>query len=98
MGDTWRLVPQKGQAYEQQERYQGLVQDITNWVIIKTIRPVRSRVLKVPPKPKKRDMLAPRPASPGIKERLKLLEELRRDQLITGEEYRQKRREILNSL
>lgn len=98
MGDTWKLAPRKGQSYKKRKRKElnDLVQDMTNWVVFDKIRPAASRIIKTPTSPAsvKGGHL---PASPGlkIKERLRVLKELREEELINEEEYQSKRREIL---
>ncbi|PIQ97570.1 MAG: hypothetical protein COV67_03435 [Nitrospinae bacterium CG11_big_fil_rev_8_21_14_0_20_56_8] len=97
-GETWRLVPHGGQQYKSIERFKNLVQEITNWVVDGQVRPERNRVLPAHTVPE-----TPLPATeggqrPSIKERLKQLEELKSDGLISESEYEKKRQEILSEL
>lgn len=95
MGDSWRLVPLTGQVYKTHERHKNLIQDITNWVLFNKFHPNPKRVLKEPALPQHQDA----PRSPAkVKERLKVLDELKREELINEKEYEEKRREILNRL
>jgi len=100
-GEPWILVLQKGQAYKQRY-WKGstqVAQDIVNWVIFENVLPTSSRKLPEPspnPSPIK-DKKSPRKHS-DIKERLHLLKQLRKENVITEKEYLSKRREILNQL
>lgn len=98
MGESWKLVPLKGQWYKTKKPYKNLVQDITNWIVFRNIRPVSSRVIKILPQrektPKERTFL-PEATAVEIKKRLQVLEELKRDNMISEKEYQQKRKEIL---
>jgi len=95
MGDSWRLVSLKSQAYKTRQPHKNLIQDITNWVIFTKFRPIASRVLKAPVK-EKTDERFPS-STEEIKRRLKILNELKQDGLVNDEEYENKRRKILNS-
>ena len=88
MGDSWRLVPLTGQKYKNHKRQKNLIQDMTNWVLFTSFHPNPKHVLK---EPQHKD-------GANVKERLKILEELKQEELISEEEYGKKRREILNSL
>lgn len=95
MGDTWRLVSLRGQAYKTRKPHKNLIQNITNWVVFTKFRPIESRVLKAPVK-EKTDERFPS-STEEIKRRLKILNELKRDGLVNDQEYESKRRKILNS-
>ena len=99
MGDSWRLVSLKGQAYKTRQPHKNLIQDITNWIVFTKFNPVASRILEVPVKEKADEgMGGSIPSSTEeIKHRLKILQELKQDGLVNDEEYESKRREILNS-
>ena len=100
MGDTWRLVPLKGQAYQTHQPHKNLVQKITNWILFTRFRPEPSRILQEPADPPPPGTQEREPPSSGetIEHRLRILESLKRDGLITPEEYERKRRQILDSL
>jgi len=92
MGDSWRLVLRKGQVYKKKMRQDlnNLVQDMSNWP---KIRPVKSRLIKktVASPPVARD----EGVSARIRKRLRILENLKKENLISEEEYKSKRRKIL---
>lgn len=100
MGDSWRLVPRKGQKYKTKQPYKHVVQNVTNWIIFPRIRPVASKVLEPPPPvaAAKEEKKIPVTSESGIKERLKILEDLKQEGLINEEEYQTKRRKILRDL
>jgi hypothetical protein len=100
-GEPWILILQKGQAYKQRY-WQGstqVAQDITNWVIFESILPTASRKLPEPtpnrsPLKDKKNLKIP--TALGVKERLDLLDQLRKENVITEKEYEDKRRKILD--
>lgn len=100
-GEPWGLILQTGQTYKQ--RYWGastkIAQDITNWVIFENILPTASRKLPEPvqksPNPKNKETLT-KPTFTDVKERLRILEQLKKENVITEKEYLIKRREILD--
>lgn len=97
-GEFWRLIPRKEQDYMKKQPFKKLTQDITNWVIAKNIRPDASRIINVVPesglpKDNKKDSFP----EAEIKNKLRLLEELKKEGLIKEEEYKIKRQEILKS-
>lgn len=102
-GEPWGLVLQKGQTYKQ--RYWGgstkIAQDITNWVIFENVLPISSRKLPEPVQKlsnqKNKESLK-KPVFTDIKKRLHLLEQLRKENVISEKEYAKKRREILDQL
>lgn len=102
-GEPWVLVLQKGQAYKQRY-WRGstqIAQDITNWVVFDEILPTASRKLPEPaPNPSfMKDKKIPRKhTSSEFKERLDLLDQLRKEKVITEKEYIDKRRGILGQL
>lgn len=90
MGDSWRLVPVKGQIYKTREKHKNLVRNITNWIIFPRIRPEAAKRLARPVDSK------PVLFSAGdVKKRLRILEELKQEGLVNEEEYRTKRQEIM---
>lgn len=100
MGENWRLVERDGQKYWRKTRMDlnNLAQDITNWVILWKVRPDAARVLKAPsPVPATAVKNETPQAADGsdIKKKLRLLEELKQENLIGEEEYQKKREEIL---
>lgn len=96
-GDPWRLVPLTHQAYKTKEKVKGLVQDITNWIVFDQIKPAPERIIKLPPLAEEKQN-APAGQSLDIKNRLKILEDLKQDGLISEAEYRIKRQQILGDL
>ncbi|MBI5427531.1 MAG: SHOCT domain-containing protein [Nitrospinae bacterium] len=98
MGETWRLVPLNDQAYKTKTPYENLTVDITNWIVLKNVKPDPARTIKSPRLEEMTDMGAKPGAEGDIKKRLRLLEELKRDGLIRDDEYEMKRREILKLL
>jgi hypothetical protein len=85
------LVPLTGQNYKTHKRKKNLIQDITNWILFAKFHPNPKHVLK--------DPLHKNRSSPeNVKERLKVLEELKQEGLVSEKEYEKKRQEILNSL
>lgn len=96
-GDPWRLVPLTHQSYKTKENFKNLVQDITNWIVFKQIKPDPERIMQLPVlSEEKHDATAPK--SLDIKNRLKILEDLKRDGLIDETEYKVKRQKILDDL
>ncbi len=96
-GDPWRLVPLTHQAYKTKENIKGLVQNITNWMVFDRIKPDPERIIKRPPISKEKQN-APALQSLDIKNRLKILEDLKQEGLIDEAEYRIKRQKILDDL
>ncbi len=98
-GEPWKLVLQKDQTYKQ--RYwrgsRKVAQDIGAWVICKNILPEKSRVMREPvqEKPRRVDKSSTRPDANEIRDRLQTLEQLRKENAVTEEEYKTKRKEIL---
>ncbi len=94
---------QTGQAYKQRY-WKGstqVAQDITNWIIFENVLPTSSRKLPEPApytSPMNDKNLLKRHTPSDIKERLHLLDQLRKENLITEKEYIDKRREILGQL
>lgn len=96
-GEPWRLVPLSRQSYKTKQRYKGLIEDITNWVVLKKLEPEPDRIL--PPSPARLKQGASEvPSRLDIKERLRVLEDLKKEGMIDDEEYQNKRREILKDL
>ena len=95
MGDSWELVAQKGQTYKKKTRegLNNLTQEISNWVVFPKIRPVKSRLIKEPVHPSAE---APENTISGrIKKRLRVLENLKKEKVISDMEYRNKREKML---
>jgi len=97
MGDTWRLVSLRGQAYQTRQPHKNLIQNITNWVVFTKFHPVASRILEAPVKEKADEKSGFSSSAEEVKHRLKILKELKRDGLVNDQEYEDKRREILES-
>jgi len=95
-GEPWVLKLQKGQAYKQRfwKGSTQVAQDIVNWVIFKNVLPVASRKLPSP-KLSPRKGKKPKPTVSEVKERLHLLDQLRKENIITEKEYVSKRRKVL---
>ncbi len=96
-GDPWRLVPLTHQSYKTKEKIKNLVQEITNWIVFNQIKPDPERIIHPSP-PSEEKQAAPATPGLGIKKRLKILEELKRDGLIDEKEYKVKRQKILDDL
>ena len=102
-GEPWVLVLRKGQAYKQ--RYwrgsKKVVQDIISWVIFENVLPVASQKLPEPA-PKLSDQKDKKSSTKSItsdiKKRLNLLKQLRKESVISEEEYRSKRQKIIGQL
>jgi hypothetical protein len=105
MGETWRLVERDGQKYREKIRadLNNLSQNITNWVVLPKVRPEASRILRTSPPPH-----SPAPAAgdgktmretdgSDIRKKFRILEELKKENLIDEEEYKRKREELLRS-
>jgi len=96
-GDPWRLVPLTHQSYKTKEEIKNLVQDITNWIVFNQVKTDPERIMRLPSlSGEQQDVSSPQ--SLDIKNRLKILEELKRDGLIDEEEYKIKRQKILDDL
>lgn len=96
-GDPWRLVPLSHQTYKTKENIKNLVQEITNWIVSHQFRPDPERIIQPSPLSDKKQTA---PAMPNleIKNRLRILEELKREGLIDETEYKMKRQKILADL
>ena len=92
MGESWRLVPLEGQIYKSTEPFKGLIQNVTNWIVVGGVKPEKSRILPEPARETTQEK------EQGIKARLKVLEELKKEGLIDTDEYKRKRQEILGEL
>jgi len=97
-GDSWRLAPRSHQAYKTKRRFKRLIEDITNWIVLKQIRPDPERILSPSPARRKNDEFSKPSAHFDIKERLRILDDLKKEGLIDEREYKNKRREILKDL
>ena len=95
-GEPWRLVPISGQDYFTRQRFQSLDEELTNWLVLKAFRPDPKR--KQSPRPAPADVHArPDSPNPAMREKLELLEELRRERSISEADYQKKRKELLES-
>ncbi len=93
MGESWKMVPKIKQAYRKKKRSNNIVQDITNWIIATNIRPEPSNIIVIP----QPGSSAKNTPVLGIKKKLRILEDLKNEGLINEQEYRTKRKEILDS-
>lgn len=102
-GEPWVLILRKGQTYKQRY-WQGstqVAQDITNWIIFENILPIASRKLPEPVpirSPLENTLPLKKPTVSEVKKRLNLLDQLRKENVITEKEYIEKRRKILDQL
>jgi len=94
-GDSERLVPLKGQVYKTKEERKGLIQNITSWIIFSSIVPEENRILPEIKSGDPRDPLSAVDTAKEVKRRLKVLETLKQDGVITDLEYQRRRKEIL---
>ena len=93
-GEIWRLVPRKNLDYLGTRRFDNLDQKMTNWLVFTKVRPEMGRM--GPGSISSSDVQLTRPK--GAKERLKILQDLKKEGLITEGEYNSKRKEILDGL
>lgn len=96
-GEPWRLVPLSRQGYKTKQRYKGLIEAITNWVVMKKIQPDTDRILPSSPVRRKHGF-SEAPPRLKIKERLRVLEDLKKEGMIDDGEYQNKRQQILKDL
>lgn len=95
LGDAERLVPLKNQVYKTKEEHQGLIQNVTNWIIVSSILPEKNRVL---PEAQISSQQSAEDIVREVKKRLNILETLRNEGVISDSEYRRRREEILKGL
>lgn len=95
MGDSERLVPMKGQVYKIREERTGVIQNITNWIIFPAISPEKNRILPATLSGESRGSLSAEKTVEQVKKRLKVLETLKNEGVITDQEYQKRREEIL---
>ena len=101
-GEPWILYPQKNQTYKKWrwKKSKRVSRDITNWLIAENVLPVYPNTLPGPPPAD--SVSSQKTDHPSgertIKNRLLELERLRKEKLITDEEYSTKRKEILSDL
>jgi hypothetical protein len=95
LGDAERLVPLKGQVYKTKEEHEGLIQNITNWIIFSSIAPEKNRVLPEITPGDNRDHPSAEDITGEVKKRLKVLDTLKMEGVITDLEYKKRREEIL---
>jgi len=101
-GEPWVLFPQKNQTYKKWrwEKSKRVSRDITNWLISENILPDASNILPesraLPPLPQKSNQHPSETRS--LKDRLMELKQLRKENLISEEEYQAKRKELLSDL
>jgi len=101
-GEPWVLLPQKNQTYKKWrwKKSKRISRDITNWLIAENILPATSNIL---PERQPTDLAPskrtdPLPEKHTTKDRLLKLERLWKEKIITDEEYKAKRKDILNDL
>lgn len=95
MGDSERLVPLKGQAYKTKEERPGLIQNITNWIIVSSIKPEKTRILPAIQSGDNRDQSSAEEIVEEVKKRLEVLDTLKNEGVISELEYKKRREEIL---
>ena len=93
-GETWRLIQKKNLDYFSTRRYEDLDKKISNWLVFTKYRPRTEGVISRPAVEEKPQET---PDS-EVMERLKTLEALKLEGLVTDEEYRRKRKQILDGL
>ena len=101
-GEPWVLLPQKHQTYKKWrwKKSKRVSRDITNWLIAEDIIPIAANIL---PERQPADMTPSKKTEPPqeqrtTKDRLLKLERLWKEKMITDEEYRAKRKDILSDL
>ena len=101
-GEPWVLFPQKHQTYKKWrwKKSKRVSRDITNWLIAENIIPIASNIL---PEQQPTELTPSKKAdSPQenrtTKDRLLKLERLWKEKIVTDEEYKTKRKEILSDL
>lgn len=94
-GDAERLVPLKGQVYKTKEKHEGLIQNITNWIIFSSIVPEKNRILPEITSGDSRSHPSAEDITKEVKKRLKVLGNLKKEGVITDLEYNRRREEIL---
>lgn len=99
MGEKWIMVLHENQIYKRKQKFNNTLKDITNWIVIKSIRPVPSKIVRKLPENEKysKDKTSLPSNASEIKRRLRILEDLKREGLINEKEYQKKRMEILKS-
>lgn len=102
IGDPWALIPQEDQAYMKWywKKSKRVSQDITNWIILKKVLPVSSKTLPAlkPADSRQQKKSNPKDSATEVKDRLIGIEKLWKEKIITDEEYKAKRKEILGEL
>lgn len=107
-GSSWRLLPQNTQTYNKPHSVLGNEQKL-NWIIsnldlgIKSRRSLKPRSKKIMPRNEARTLKQNQPSNSSfnrddLKNRLQFLKELRDNNLISKEEYKRKRRALLDQL
>jgi len=99
---TWRLLPQKGQAYHVTNKLLGDKAD-QNWIVSLLNVPETNRMptAKGKQSPVKKRKSAPTKSSGSkadLEKKLKFLKELRQKDLIDEKEYQRKRKELIDTL
>jgi hypothetical protein len=100
-GSTWRLLPQKGQKFFTSSKILG-TKTWDNWLVARL--DLSDTIKRKPKKKKKRSKkratkMKQMPSSdidPELAKKLKLLKQLRDEDLIDDEEYKRKRKELLD--
>jgi len=103
-GSTWRLIPRKGQALYTSEKLLGR-KTWDNWIVSeldlpepkkRKIRKKSDRKKVQKKRPAKTRKKAPAMTSPELEDKLKYLKQLKDKDLIDDEEYRRKRKDLLD--
>lgn len=98
MGDSERLVPLKGQVYKTKKEHGRLKQNISNWIIFSSVVPEKKRILpEITGDGKSAGSKTAEELAMDVKKRLKVLENLKRDGIISDLEYQKRREEVLRS-
>jgi len=96
-GSTWRLIPQKGQSLFASQKLLG-TKTWDNWIVAELELPEKK--LRKKKRSKKRSAktkkTAPVEIGPELVEKLKFLKHLKEKGLIDNEEYKRKRRNLLD--
>lgn len=95
MGDSERMVPLKGQVYKTKKEHGGLKQNISNWIIFSSVTPEKKRILPEITTGSNRSHPSAEDITKDVKKRLKVLENLKKEGVITDLEYQRRREEIL---
>ncbi|MGV7219914.1 MAG: SHOCT domain-containing protein [Nitrospinales bacterium] len=99
-GSTWRMIPQKGQSHFTSEKILG-TKTWDNWIVSNlTLPETKKRKSKKKKRSKKRttktNQAPPVDINPELEEKLKFIKQLKDKGLIDEEEYKRKRKDLLD--